>query len=66
VLKVPGKTSWQTLRYISDGVNAAERYANMGATCPSCGSTNTHVVQVKDGGVVVRTYFECNSCGFVW
>lgn len=40
--------------------------ARMGATCPSCGSTNSHVVQVKDGDRVVKTYFECGNCGNVW
>lgn len=38
----------------------------MSATCPRCGSTNTHRVQVKDGGKVVRVYFECLDCGNVW
>lgn len=54
------------LRYISDGVKEAERHANAGGTCPACGSTNTHKIKVESGGVVVRTYFECNDCGHVW
>jgi transposase-like protein len=57
---------WTWLTYVSRGVMEAERHANMGATCPSCGSTNTHTVKVESGGVVVRTYFECNNCGNVW
>lgn len=43
-----------------------EELANMGGTCPSCGSTDTHRVQVMVGDKVVRTYFECNKCGNVW
>ncbi len=56
----------QWLMYISQGIMEAERHANAGAVCPSCGSTNTHRVQVESGGVVVKTYFECNDCGNVW
>lgn len=51
---------------IKKALSLLERYANSGATCPSCGSTNTHTVRVESGGVVVRTYFECGSCGNVW
>lgn len=40
--------------------------ARMGATCPACGSTNSHRVEVKNGDVVVRVYFACNDCGNVW
>lgn len=64
--RVPGKTAWQSLRYISDGVMELEKLANMGATCPSCGSTNTKRVEVTKNGKVVKVYFACNSCGWVW
>lgn len=63
---VPGKGVWQSLRYVSDGVMELERLANMGATCTNCGSTNTKKVQVEKNGKVVRTYFTCNDCGWVW
>lgn len=43
-----------------------QKVAVCGATCPSCGSTNTYKIQVKDGDKVVRTYFECRDCGNVW
>lgn len=45
---------------------AEHDFTRMGATCPNCGSTNTHVVKVESGGVVVRTYFACSACGNVW
>lgn len=66
VTQVLGLTTWQSMRYVSDGIVAAERYANMGATCPSCGSTNTRRVEVYKDGKLVRTYFACNDCGNVW
>lgn len=38
----------------------------MGATCPNCGSTNTHRLKIEKNGKVVQTLFECNDCGNVW
>lgn len=46
--------------------SALDLFVRMGATCPSCGSTNTHRVEVRDNGKVVRVYFECAPCGNVW
>lgn len=37
-------------------------------TCPHCGGTKGKKIQVKSGGVTVKTYVEClnKRCGLYW